>query len=61
MRYARVEGKPIASNSNGYYMAKTRIELEDTIEHLEGRAKSMLKTLKSLKAIFPDENQETLF
>ena len=39
----------IANSKNGYYMAQSPGEILDTIEDLEKRALSMLKTVQGLK------------
>lgn len=45
----RTEGKPIASDANGYYIATTPEELKDTIRNLQGRSNAMNRAVEGLR------------
>ena len=53
----RSENKPIASSRNGYFWAKDLFELQETINHLEGREISIRRVRHSLEKCFDDNNQ----
>lgn len=59
-RHARLNGKPICSNQNGYFYATTREELQSTLEHLRQRASIMLEMASRMEAVFrtPTETNE---
>lgn len=52
IRELRREGKPVANSKQGYYWARNEIELQETIEDLESRSFSMLKTIEGLRKAF---------
>ena len=37
----RIKGKPICANSNGYFLARNKKELDEYIESLDGRIEQM--------------------
>jgi Mn-dependent DtxR family transcriptional regulator len=49
VRRLRRQGYWIASGSTGYWIARTRIEYEDSMRHLRSRAMSLLMTLRDMK------------
>jgi len=52
IRELRREGFPIANSKKGYYLARDKDELADTIEDLKCRSMSMLVTIKALEQAF---------
>lgn len=52
VREMRREGISIAETKSGYYIAKSFEQIEPTINDLEGRASSMLKTAAALRKTF---------
>jgi len=61
VRELRREGYPIANSSNGYYYADSFEQIRNTVEDLEGRASSMLKTASALRKTFNRNIQIPLF
>lgn len=55
VREWRREGKPIASDSTGYFYAKDQRELEHTIAILKSKALSQLETVKAMENCFVNE------
>lgn len=59
VRVLRREGHPIANCDNGYYYARSYTEIEPTLEDLNGRAMSLLKTIKCMKEnFFPAQKEQ---
>ena len=48
--FLRAKGYLVCSNQRGYFIPKTRDELDETIHHLEQRARSLLATAEAMKA-----------
>jgi hypothetical protein len=46
----RLAGHPIASDAEGYWIAQTPAELEDTANALEDRLRTQYATIKALRA-----------
>lgn len=59
IRELRREGYPIANSHAGYYYADSFEQIKGTVDDLEGRAWSMIKTAVALKKTF--NIQPTLF
>jgi len=48
IHYLRSHANPICANSNGYFWAKTPDELQESIDSLKGRARSILQARQGL-------------
>lgn len=57
VRDARRNKIAIAACPDGYYIAKSLSEYEDSIRDLEGRVRSMSVTLHAMKDTFVEEEQ----
>lgn len=56
IRQLRRTGHPIAESNKGYYYADSFEMIRDTVEDLEGRAKSLLKTAGCLRRRFAKQS-----
>ena len=45
----RSEGEPVCSNGDGYWYASTTLEIQNTIEELEARSRSMNNAIAGLR------------
>ena len=61
VRALRRAGVPIASCSDGYFLAETYGEIESTIEDLKSRAISLFETAGKLAGSFNVDIQNDLF
>lgn len=59
IRELRRDGHPIANSHAGYYYARSFEQIKDTVDDLEGRARSLLTTANKLRKSF--NIQPTLF
>ena len=57
----RLSGHPIASDSNGYYMAGNEDELGHTIAQLKSRGNKIFQVANVLEKCFKNEPQLQLF
>ena len=61
VRALRNNGVPIASGADGYFVAESFQEIEQTIEHLRSRMKSLAITANILAKAFNIDLQDDLF
>lgn len=52
INYLRHKGRPICSDSNGYWWAANKDEIKECINSLQDRMKAQLATLNQLKEIY---------
>ncbi len=57
----RLSGHPIASDSNGYYMAESIEELDHTIAQLKSRGNKIFEVARKLENCFNEQPQLQLF
>ena len=60
VEHLRRGGVPVATNDNGYYIAKRYKDIEVIVNKLESSAKSQLLTSRKLKDAFKHETQAEL-
>lgn len=52
VQHLRLQGVPVGSNGKGYYMARSKDEIETTVNHLRQRARVEYRTALALEESF---------
>lgn len=58
--HLRVQRQPVASSGKGYFWARSRVELQETIDHLKARVTRMNRVISALEQCFANDNQLSL-